>query len=360
MSRVRPLFLLLFTTACFYVFAYPAWRLSAWAGGQWTLGWPAILGIWAVGFLGMWISFQGPRLALRYVVVHWMGISFVFASVTVVYELLRLILPLSDRAAVPWLLASGAVLALFAIAASHHVAIRRFEIASDKLDRPLRVVQISDIHIGSRQGGFMARIVERINRLKPDYVAITGDLIDSSAVEIDALRPLEKLTGTTLFSVGNHERYADLPKAISMLEALDVIPLRQQSYLADGVQFIGIDDDENPDQVARHLPEVGVRDDLFSILLYHRPLGWESAIGHGVDLMLSGHTHNGQIFPFNLLVRQRFNRIRGLFRQGGSHLYVSCGTGTWGPLMRLGSLNEISCFDLQPRSRDPLTAGESR
>ncbi len=360
MSRVRPLFLLLFTAACFYVFAYPAWRLSAWAGEPWTLGWPAILVIWVVGFLGMRSSFQGPRRALRYVVVHWMGISFVFATVTVVYELLRLVLPLADSAAVPWLLAAGSALTLFAMAASHHVVTRHFEIASDKLSRPLRVVQISDIHIGSRQSGFMARIVDRINRLKPDYVVITGDLIDSSAVEIDALKPLEKLTGTTFFSVGNHERYADLPKAISMLEALDVIPLRQQSYLAEGIQFIGIDDAENQDQVARHLPEVGVRGDHFSILLYHRPLGWESAIRHGVDLMLSGHTHNGQIFPFNLLVRRQFSRIRGLFHQGGSYLYVSSGTGTWGPLMRLGSRNEISCFDLQPRSLGRLTAGESR
>ena len=360
MSRVRPLFLLLFTAACFYVFAYPAWRLSAWAGEPWALGWPAVLVIWAAGFLGMWVSFRSPRPVLRYVVVHWMGISFVFATVVLAYELLRQVLPLSDRASVPWLVAAGALLALFAMAASHHVAVRRFEIASDKLSRPLRVVQISDIHIGSRQGGFMARIVDRINRLKPDYVAITGDLIDSSAVEIDALRSLENLTGTTFFSVGNHERYADLPKAISMLETLGVIPLRQQSYLAEGIQFIGIDDAESQDQVGRFLPEVGVRDDHFSILLYHRPLGWESAIGHGVDLMLSGHTHNGQIFPFNLLVRRQFRRIRGLFCQGGSYLYVSSGTGTWGPLMRLGSLNEISCFDLRPRARDPLRAGESR
>ena len=351
-------FVLLFAAACFFVFAYPAWRLSAWAGEPWALPWPAVLGLWAAGFLGMWLSFNEPRRMLRYAMVHWMGISFVFATVALCYELLRPFLPLSDRGAAPWLLAAGAVLALFAMAASHPVAVRRFEIASDKLRRPLRVVQISDVHIGSRQGGFMARIVDRINRLEPDFVVITGDLIDSSAVEIDALRPLENLAAPAFFSVGNHERYADLPKAISMLETLGVTPLRQESRLAEGVQFIGIDDAEDPEQVARHLPGVGVRDDLFSILLYHRPLGWESAIRHGVDLMLSGHTHNGQIFPFNLVVRQRFRLIRGLYRRDGRHLYVSCGTGTWGPLMRLGSRNEIGCFDLRPRPG--LREGESR
>ncbi len=348
MFRSRLQFLLLLAGACFFVFAYPVWRLTAWAGEPLAVGWPAILGIWIVGLLGVWISFQGPRLVIRYVVVHWMGASFVFATVVAVYELLRLVWPLPDRSAVPWLLATGGLLTLLAIVTSHHVVVRRFEITSDKLIRPLRVVQISDIHIGSRQGGFLRRIADRINQLKPDYVAITGDLIDTSAVDIDALRPLETLVGTTFFSVGNHERYADLPKAIAMLESLGVIPLRQETYLAENVQFIGIDDDEHPSQVARNLPEVGVRQDHFSILLYHRPVGWESAIDHGVDLMLSGHTHNGQIFPFNLLVKQRFRRIRGLFRQQGCHLYVSSGTGTWGPLMRLGSMNEISCFDLRP------------
>ena len=88
----------------------------------------------------------------------------------------------------------------------------------------------------------------------------------------------------------------------------------------------------------------------FNILLYHRPSGWEDAISHGVDLMLSGHTHNGQIFPFNFLVKQQFARIKGHYQKDNAHLYVNCGTGTWGPLMRLGSLNEISCFDLLPTS----------
>ena len=64
--------------------------------------------------------------------------------------------------------------------------------------------------------------------------------------------------------------------------------------------------------------------------------------------MLSGHTHNGQIFPFNLVVKQQFSRIRGMYKQGDARLYVSSGTGTWGPLMRLGSLNEISVFDITP------------
>ena len=356
LSRIK--FILLFTAACFFVFAYPVWRFSHWAGESWQVGWPGVLLVWIAGFLGMQYSFAGPRLAVRYLVVHWMGISFVFACVALAWEVLRLLVPIGDARAAPWLFLTALILVMVAMMASHHLQIRQFQIRSDKLVKSLRVVQISDVHIGSRQGRFMTRIVNRINALEPDFVLITGDLIDSSAVEIDALRSLENLTGTTYFSVGNHERYADLPKAIAMLESLGVIPLRQESRIAHGVQFIGIDDAEHHGQVNRHLPDVGVRQDHFTILLYHRPLGWESAVRHGVDLMLSGHTHNGQIFPFNWIVRQQFNRIRGLHRDADCHLYVSVGTGTWGPLMRLGSLNEISCFDLLPPEA-PLTANRS-
>lgn len=348
MLRSRYVFPVLFALVCLFVFAYPVMRLSAWAGPQFDIGWSGAILLWLTGFFGMWYSFSGARMLVRYFVVHWMGVSFIFATTVVGYEVLRVFGSFDDQEASLWVAGTACLLVLVAWATSHHLNVRRLEIRSPKLSEPRRVVQISDVHIGSRQRGFMDRIVNRINRLEPDFVVITGDLIDSSAVEIDALRPLENLSARTFFSIGNHERYADLPKALSMVETLGVIPLRQQSQVEHEIQFIGIDDADHREQVANHLPSVGVNDHHFSILLYHRPMGWEDAVDHGIDLMLSGHTHNGQIFPFNLLVRQQFKRIRGLYREADCHLYVSSGTGTWGPLMRLGSLNEISCFDLIP------------
>ena len=348
MPRSRYLFVPIFALSCWFIFAYPVMRLGTWWGAPLDFGWTGGVLVWALGFGGLWYSFRGPNTRVRYLVVHWMGASFVFATVVLLAELPRLLFNYSDAVAVPWIIAIGTGLVVGAIIASHHLDVKQVEITSPKLRKQRRVVQISDVHIGSRQGGFMARIVDRINRLEPDVVVITGDLIDSSAVGIDALRPLARLNATTFFSIGNHERYADLPKALDMLEQLGVKPLRQASQVEREIQFIGIDDADHRDQVARHLPAVQVHPDHFSILLYHRPMGWEAAIEHGVDLMLSGHTHNGQIFPFNLLVKQQFERICGLYREDESHLYVSSGTGTWGPLMRLGSLNEISCIDLLP------------
>jgi predicted MPP superfamily phosphohydrolase len=328
-------------------------RITEWAGEPYSIGWVGGVMLWAAGFAGMWYSFSGPKMAVRYLVVHWMGASFIFASVVLGYELVRLFTDFNDALAAPWLVILGSLLVIAAVLTSHHLAVKKTRIASPKIQQSKRVVQISDVHIGSRQRGFMQRVVSRINGLEPDFVVITGDLIDSASVEIESLQALEHINATTFFSVGNHERYADLPKAIGMLETLGVVPLRQSTHLTDDLQFIGIDDADHPEQVSLHLPDLGVSPDCFTILLYHRPMGWESAVEHGVDLMLSGHTHNGQIFPFNYLVRQQFARIKGLYQTENAYLYVNSGTGTWGPLMRLGTRNEISCFDLVPNPPEP-------
>ncbi len=351
MLRSPLVFGTLFALCCWYVFGYPVMRLGTWAGPPFDIGWVGGLITWMVGYIGMWYSFRGPNLVVRYVVVHWMGASFILATTVLFAEIPRLVFPYSDQAAVTWVLFVGCLLVVGAVVASHHLDVKKLKLQSEKLTKSKRIVQISDVHIGSRQRGFMQRIVNRINQLEPDVVVITGDLIDSSAVGIDALQPLEEIRAPTFFSIGNHERYADLPKALDMMQQLGVKTLSQASHIVDEIQLIGIDDADRRDQVAVMLPNVELLPDYFNLLLYHRPVGWAAARAHDIDLMLSGHTHNGQIFPFNLVVKQQFDRIKGLHSNAHRHLYVSTGTGTWGPLMRLGSLNEISCFDLVPQTK---------
>jgi hypothetical protein len=82
--------------------------------------------------------------------------------------------------------------------------------------------------------------------------------------------------------------------------------------------------------------------------MYHRPRGLEAAADAGIDLMLSGHTHNGQIFPFNFVVSSVFDKVKGMYKNGNSRLYVSQGTGTWGPVMRIGTRSEITLFEITP------------
>jgi predicted MPP superfamily phosphohydrolase len=124
--------------------------------------------------------------------------------------------------------------------------------------------------------------------------------------------------------------------------------IRNGTALHEGIQFIGIDDAEPKSHVRRELSRLTPEPDAYRILLYHRPDGAEDAAEWGAHLMLCGHTHNGQIVPFNFIVRRIFPRIRGLYHVDGMHLYVSPGTGTWGPILRLGSRSEISLFTLGP------------
>ena len=124
--------------------------------------------------------------------------------------------------------------------------------------------------------------------------------------------------------------------------------LRSQSVMHGPVQLIGIDDSEHPAKVERELADIDVDPERFVLLLYHRPRGLVAAAAAGVDLMISGHTHNGQIVPFNLVVARVFEQTVGLFRHQQTQLYVSPGTGTWGPVMRLGSRGEVTLYAIAP------------
>ena len=243
-SRSRLWFNLLFPLACFYVFAYPPWRLTDWWTAGSGIGWIGALTIWLLGLFGMYYAFGGPRMYIRYVVVHWMGVSFVFSTLVLLSEPIRWLGVLEDSNLAQVVAAAGAALCLGAVVLSHHLAVKHHKIPTAKLGRSYRIAQISDVHIGSRQNGFMDRIVRRINSLNPDYIVITGDLIDSSAVELDALAPLSRLRSPVFFCIGNHERYADLPKMLDMARNLGIQTLQQRVVDAGDLVFLGIDDDD--------------------------------------------------------------------------------------------------------------------
>ena len=354
MTKRRPSarfwFYLAYPLVCGYVFVYPLMRLYNWLmpGVERDMGFGFAFAVWLVSVVGLWYSFSGPKMLVRYIIVHWMGVSFVFSTVTLLSEIPRQLFDLNDRSWAIGVIGLGLGMIILANIFSHYLSVRHHGIPSSKVSRAYRIAQISDVHIGSRQGGYMRRIVNKLNELEADFVVITGDLIDSSAVELEALESLRELNASTYFCIGNHERYADLDKILDILEQLGVMTLRQQRVECGELSFVGIDDADHRDHIATHLPDIPLNPNTYQVLLYHRPAGWRFAREHKIDLMLSGHTHNGQIFPFNFLVKQQFSRICGLFIEGDHRLYVSSGTGTWGPLMRLGSLNEISVFNLYP------------
>lgn len=218
-----------------------------------------------------------------------------------------------------------------------------------------RIVQISDIHIGPiLDRRFAAALVERCNALRPDLVAITGDLVDGHVALVgDEVEPFAHLRAThgAYFVTGNHDHYSGADDWVARVTQLGVHPLRNErvtiAHNGERFDLAGVEDHH------AHLVSGTHREDLEQaldgrdaqrpvVLLAHDPLTFKAAARLGVDLQLSGHTHGGQIWPFRYLVRLSTPYVVGHYRVNGSQLYVSRGTGFWGPAMRLFAPGEIT------------------
>ena len=353
--------LLVVVTVYYLIFGYAQIAAAALVLPAWRPGTPELL-VLLVGPAIGWLVHQAWRNAwtrwLQRGIYLWLGLAFLLLCVVVPVQSARL-LGLPDGAAAVLLVTIWVPLAVWSMVNAHRIEVRRVELASSALDRPLRLVQISDVHVGSRGPDFLPRIVRRVNALAPDAVLVTGDLVDLMKLPDDALDPVGALTAPVFFAIGNHERYIGSDTVCARLAELGVTVLRDAGAKLGAVRIIGIDDAEAPDQVARVLDRIGVAEPggraAFTVLMYHRPDGAEDAARSGVDLMLCGHTHNGQIVPFHWIVKRHFPRIAGRFDIGGMVLYVSPGTGTWGPTMRLGSSNEITVLEVSPSEAWPTS-----
>jgi predicted MPP superfamily phosphohydrolase len=218
------------------------------------------------------------------------------------------------------------------------------------------IVQISDIHVGPTiKRGYLNAIVTKVNALKPDAIAITGDLVDGSVQRLGLhTAPLERLSARdgTFFVTGNHEYYSGADQWIAELRRLGLTVLINQHVVferdGDALMIAGV-----PDFMAHHFDESHRSDPHAAaagapanvktrVLLAHQPRSAEEAANAGFDLQLSGHTHGGQFFPWNLFVPLQQPYTAGLNRLRSLWVYTSRGTGYWGPPKRFGAPSEIT------------------
>jgi predicted MPP superfamily phosphohydrolase len=251
-----------------------------------------------------------------------------------------------------------------AAAALGAVDVRKVRISLARLPKSLagyRVVQLSDLHIGPTLGGaWLANVVARVNALEPDVIVITGDLVDGSLESLrDQVAPLGDLRAKNgiFFVTGNHEYYSGVDDWLAELDRLKIKVLRNERVEVgrgdDTFDLAGVDDwsaknfgNGHGANLTRALAGRDSSREL--VLLAHQPKQIVEAAAHGVGLQLSGHTHGGQIFPWNFFVRLDQPYIAGLANHEGTQIYVSCGTGFWGPPMRVGAPSEISLLELHP------------
>jgi predicted MPP superfamily phosphohydrolase len=233
-----------------------------------------------------------------------------------------------------------------------------------------RIVQISDLHVSSLiRTRYVQRVTRLTNALKPDLVALTGDIIDGPINQLGAYAaPLAELEpkGRVFFITGNHEYYAGAPAWLQRFRQMGMTVLENAHVPVEhnGVELMiaGVNDPAvrmldpqgGADPTRAAVQAAGgrpVKQPAFKILLAHNPKVASAVSQAGFDLQLSGHTHAGQFFPWTYVVRLvHAPHHAGLSREGKMRVYVSAGTGTWGPPVRLGTVAELTLIKLVKRA----------
>lgn len=232
-----------------------------------------------------------------------------------------------------------------------------------------KIAQISDLHVGATiRRPYVQKVVNKINSLQSDVVVLTGDIGDGKAAHYRSdIAPMAKMKSRygSFFTPGNHEYYWNVNEWLTVMNNLGIVNLVNRGKVIHhdkaSVLIAGI-----PDPVGRIAPDlIGVQDSEsgekadYRILLSHRPGIANEASKNGFDLTLAGHTHGGQFFPWTIVVKFVHKISLGLHRVGDMWIYVNPGTGSWGPLLRLGTSPEITLLTLtQSKSGHHLLSGK--
>jgi predicted MPP superfamily phosphohydrolase len=389
MKRLLNPFVVAITAILALAYGYLAWRLTAGTAARLALAMPFVM-IWIVPVL-YWVGDRENRgwidesvHFMSYLCMGWVNFATVLCAARDGLLLASSLLPafsgiravLRDTG-VTWVWI-GSVLALGAgaLAAVRGPHVRHVDIPVEGLHADLeglRIVQISDLHVGPTIGArYVRRVVRMANALAPDIVALTGDLIDGSvarlAPQVASLAALMP-AGRVFLVLGNHEYYAGAAPWIVHFEALGLrVLLNESATIAIGASRVvigGVLDPaaqlSDPAQLPR--PDLALGQDAgpaFRLLLAHNPKLAPLAEKAGFDLQLSGHTHAGQFFPWTLAVHLvHAPHVAGLSRRGRMWVYVSAGTGTWGPPVRFGTEPELTLLRLVCSDRKPVRALQS-
>lgn len=279
----------------------------------------------------------------------WTGYLFFLFVAVLIFDLLNLVFHFPKLIAGITILVVVFLIGTFALINATTIDTKEVTIKLIELDNDLKIVQLSDIHVGTiLNSEHLDKIVKETNRLKPDFVVITGDLVDGSGkIQSSVYKKLDDINAPIFFVVGNHEIYEDVNKVEAALKDTKIKILRNEYVDYKGVQLVGVDYSDDKANLKKVLPTIKYNRKKTTILLYHPPTDLKDASKEGITLQLAGHTHNGQIMPFNLLTMIAYPNVHGLNKYNQTYIYTNPGTGTWGPPMRLGSRNEITLLNLK-------------
>lgn len=293
----------------------------------------------------------------------WMGILFLFVTAAATIDIWNLIFAKTHLSATPnqlFLVASTYTLfiGIYGYYEADNVITEHISIESSHLPQnvsKIRIVQISDLHIGQIVRERRVRsVIDKIKQTSPDMIVSTGDLVDGHQRHFAGLEQYFKELNPKLGKyaiLGNHEYYVGINESAKFITDAGFKLLVNETCTTGGICIIGVDDSKNSISrtenalIEQKLLRTATSGE-FKLLLKHRPIIEKDSAGN-FDLQLSGHVHKGQIFPFNFLTWLSFPVRTGLtLMQNGSNLYVSRGTGVWGPPIRFLAPPEVTVIDV--------------
>jgi predicted MPP superfamily phosphohydrolase len=277
---------------------------------------------------------------LKIFVYEGLGIGFISFLIISISLLINLFSSISEKTIGVMSLIIIMAISIYGMLNARRVLLKKITIKSSKINKNYNIIFISDVHLGTNTSKHLSKILSKIKTLEYDFLLIGGDLIDSSSFKLNDLNLFNKIKKDIYFVNGNHEYYLKgFKNKIEQLKKFKIKVLKNSSMQINEINLIGIDDLQSIHSKIKFVEKLNKKN-LFNLVLSHKPDIWDN-IKSKNDLMLSGHTHNGQIFPFNFLVKLKFKFIYGIYEYKKSKLYVSSGAGCWGPKLRIGSSNEI-------------------
>jgi predicted MPP superfamily phosphohydrolase len=350
----------------FSVYYVPRRLQRLWGGRR---AWPLqlLLFLLLAGFYGVLASGLYTRpSSLIAAVYNGLGLFFIF-HVYLFFFLLaaQLMAPLLKRVPGQAVAAAGLALSLGLVGLGFYQAqsftVTNHTIKVQGLSQPVTIMHISDLHLGAQRGAaYLRAVLAAIAGHNPDIVLYNGDLLDSNiALQPELFALFQGVQAQQYFTTGNHEFYIDTAKALELIKGAGIRILRSEMVVTHGLQLIGLEymnaDRQTYDAhmvnhltMEEELPKIERSPNLPLLLAHHSPVGMQYAVQGKVDVMLSGHTHGGQLFPGTILTGLRFPMDKGRYQIGDMTLLVSQGAGTFGPWMRLGTFSELQYITLVP------------
>ena len=331
----------------------------------------------------IWILLFGLLAVIAFLSVAMFAITpnpigkalFIFAGIAIsvflfllmsiaVTDLFNLIFKFSSQTRGCFSICLASLLTICGVWNAYTIQVKEVTIPVKGLTEEIRAVHITDIHLGNFRGKRgVDRVVRKIKKLKPDVVFNTGDMFDSQAhfgEGKDALSSFRSLDIPHYFVYGNHDQHVGVPEVIRQMKRVNAaVLLNEVAYFKD-LQIIGLNNmlvDRNSsdihasggsETIENVLAKLEIKEDAPTVVLHHRPDGMEYMEAKGADLLLSGHTHAGQLFPFIYVAKLMFGYNRGLYKYKTMDVYVSEGIGTFFVPIRLGTSSTMILFNLIP------------